>query len=126
MGLHFYEKIVEKLLTGIDDHGPSQTDEGVDGEEEALLLVRPGPEHQEPQVERGLGQGVREEEPCTWAGQLTLQHVPGPCLDGQHEQGHDEDKIEVQDPVDQVKLWWLSPVQVWSVGGEHVVPDNIQ
>ena len=56
---------VEKFLTGVDDHGPSQTDEGVDGEEETLLLVGLHPEDQQPKVERSLTEPVGQENTGT-------------------------------------------------------------
>ena len=58
LGLHHQE--VDQLLAGVNDHGASQADQGVDRKEEPLLLVRLGPEHQEPKIERGLGKSLRQ------------------------------------------------------------------
>ena len=61
---------VEQFLTGVYNHGPSQTDEGVDREEETFLLVRLQPEDKQPEVKGGLTEPVRQED--TWTSGLSL------------------------------------------------------
>ena len=57
-GLALHEEEVGQLLAGVYHSGPGETYEGVDGEEEALLLVRLHPEDQQPEVKRSLTEPV--------------------------------------------------------------------
>ena len=125
-GLAPHQQEVGQLLAGVNDHGPGEADERVDWEEEALLLVRSGPEDEEPEEERGLGQRLGQVEPAGAGAHLPPEQVLGAQQDWQSYQSQQEDDVEVEEPVDQIELGWLRAVEVRTVGGEDVIEDDVE
>ena len=122
--LLLHQQVVGDLLEGVHHPGGGQADERVDGEEESFLLVRPSPEDQQPQTERGLGEegGLR----AVVSGHFSPEEEPAGQQDRDGCQRQEEDQVEVEDSVHQVELGRLSPVQVGAVGGEDVVEEDVE
>ena len=116
------------LLPRVQHHGARQADQRVHGEQEALLLVRLGPEHQQPQVQRGLGQGLREivARAVRGGGHLAPQDELGEGERGHHRQRGGEHDVEVEAAVEQVEGGGLGAVQVGAMRGEDVVEHDVE
>ena len=89
-------------------------------------LMRPRPEHHQPQQEGRLGESLGQVEAGGGGGDLSPQQVLGAQQDRQTHQRQQEDDVEVEEAVDQIELGGLSAVQVGAVGGEDIVEDDVE